>query len=65
MSEEIFEYFITPHFTTPIKVKMSGRHIGDIKQAIGGYQYFPKGQKIGGEIYPTIKEVKQSLEMEC
>lgn len=48
-------------FETNIKVKLDGKYIGDIKSVAGGYQYFPKGSKTGGDIYATIQSCKDSL----
>lgn len=47
-----------------IIVFIDNKLAGHITQVEGGYQYFPKtkGKKIGGEIFPTIKQVKESLE---
>jgi hypothetical protein len=44
-----------------ISVKLSGMVVGHIKPVLGGYQYFPKGSKTGGEIYKTIEKVKKTL----
>ena len=44
-----------------IQVKLDGKMIGEIRQVSGGYQYFPKGQKIGGAVYGSIEAVKRSL----
>lgn len=52
-------------FETTVKVKLDGKHVGDIKEVktISGlaYQYFPKGSKVGGELYPSLQSCKQSL----
>jgi len=45
-----------------IKVKLDGRLVGHIKTVVGGFQYFPKGRKSGGEVSPTLNQVKDSLE---
>lgn len=52
----------TPYSGVPISVSLDNKIIGLIKQVEGGYQYFPKGKKIGGEIFKTVREVKNSLE---
>lgn len=46
----------------PVKVKLNGRIIGHIKSVEGGWQYFPKGQKKGGEISKSMMKVQLSLE---
>lgn len=48
----------------PISVFLDNKCVGSIKKVDGGYQYFPKGKKEGGDIFPSIKEVKKSLEEE-
>jgi len=37
-------------YESNIKVKLDGKHIGDIKEVDGGYAYFPKGQKGHGDV---------------
>lgn len=49
---------------TPIPVRIDGKRVGTIEPVDGGWQYFPKGSKIGGEILPTINAVQKSLESE-
>lgn len=43
-------------------VRVDGITTGEIRPVKGGWQYFPKGQKTGGEIFLTLGEVKHSLE---
>jgi hypothetical protein len=39
------------------------RIIGEIHQVKGGWQYWSEGKKKhGGEIFPTLQQVKDSLE---
>jgi len=45
-------------------VYLDGKHIGNILKVKDGFQYFPKGKKTGGEVFPTLEEVKRSLEDE-
>lgn len=42
-------------------VKQDGKLVGEIKIVSGGYQYFPKGQKRGGEVFPVLSLCKYSL----
>ena len=49
-------------YTEEIKVFIDAKLIGTIHSVRGGFQYFPKGQKEGGEIFPTVSQVKASLE---
>lgn len=46
-----------------LKVGSRPKHIGVIKQVMGGYAYFPTGQT-PGDTFPSILKVKQSLEDE-
>lgn len=48
-------------FDKDLKVKLDGKYVGDIKPVNGGYQYFPKGRNIGGDVYPSIDLCKKSL----
>ena len=45
-----------------ITVFLDKKIVGHIKKVDGGFQYFPKGCKDGGDILPTVFAVKQSLE---
>ncbi len=45
----------------PLKVKLDGKHVGEIRKAKDGYQYFPKGEKKGGDIFKTVPDVQNSL----
>lgn len=47
-----------------VEVRLDGKLVGIIKTVIGGYQYFPKGSKVGGTIHKTIDQVKYVLEQE-
>ena len=51
-----------PMSKTSITVFLDKKIVGHIKTVAGGYQYFPKGCKDGGDILPTVFAVKQSLE---
>ena len=44
------------------KVKLDGKIIGEIKRFSNGWQYYPKNSKVGGILYDTLKECKDSLE---
>lgn len=45
-----------------IIVRLDDKLAGHITQVKGGYQYFPKGKKSGGEIFSSMEECKESLE---
>lgn len=47
---------------TNIQVKLNGKIIGNIKQKDHGFQYVVKGGKYVGEVFATIKQVKESIE---
>lgn len=46
----------------PVKVKLDGKIIGQIKNVDDGWQYVPKGHKKGGEVYKSFMKVQLSLE---
>ena len=45
-----------------MKVYLDKKLTGEIRRVEGGYQYFPKGSKTGGEISPQITRIRQTLE---
>lgn len=45
----------------PLLVRLDGRICGEIRNVEGGYQYFPKGSKVGGEIMESVSAVQKSL----
>jgi hypothetical protein len=47
-----------------LAVYLGNRRIGMIRAVKDGYAYFPKGHDDGGETFPTIQQVKRSLEEE-
>jgi hypothetical protein len=47
-----------------LAVYSNGRRVGAIVNKGGGWQYFPKGSKEGGDIFPILRECKNSLEGE-
>jgi hypothetical protein len=47
-----------------IIVKLAGKTVGHIKTVAGGYQYFPLGKTIGGDVYASVQSVQRSLETE-
>ena len=46
------------------QVKLEGKVIGSIRLSARGWQYFPYGQRKGGQIFRTLRECKESLEGE-
>ncbi len=55
-------------YITEVQVKLNGKHVGTIREvlpkgaSLSSFVYFPKGQKIGGDMYPTLAACKASLE---
>lgn len=47
-----------------IAVYLDKKRAGTIKKVAGGFQYFPKGGKNGGDVLLTLQAVKASLEAE-
>ena len=57
----LYQEGVTPCIREPLKVRTDGRISGEIRKVNGGYQYFPKGSKAGGEIFETLEQVQKSL----
>lgn len=57
-------------YQTEIVVRLDRRIIGEIRVEQGllapgeTYQYFPKGQKVGGNVFSSLAACKASLEAE-
>lgn len=47
--------------TEPLKVRLDYEVCGEIRKVDGGYQYFPKGNNEGGEIFKTVVAVQRDL----
>ena len=47
----------------PLPVLLDGKQVGKIKPVVGGWQYYPKGSKVGGEVFPRLKKCQESLEI--
>lgn len=45
-----------------MRVKLDGRFVGVIRLVEGGFTYVPKGQRKGGEVFKTVREVQQDIE---
>lgn len=43
-------------------VKLSGKRVGEIKEVINKWQYFPKGGKEGGARWSSLAHCKRSIE---
>jgi len=51
-----------PTKTGNIKVRLSRKTVGEIRERQGGFRYYPKGSASPGEWFATFKEIKASLE---
>jgi hypothetical protein len=47
-----------------MRVKLDRKIVGVIRIVEGGYAYFPKGSKEGGEVFKSVREVQLDLEGE-
>ncbi len=45
----------------PLKVKLNGTLVGEIRKVKDGFQYWPKGQKSGGDVFSSVSGVQNSL----
>ena len=47
----------------PLKVRLDGKIVGEIRKVENGYQYFPKGagKEAGGQVFGSVREVQKSL----
>lgn len=61
MIKYLYQEGVEPCSKEPLKVSIDGRICGEIRKVADGYQYFPKGQKLGGEVLSSVKAVQRSL----
>ena len=52
-----------------VKVRLDGKVIGEIRREVfplpnGGWRYFPKGWKVGGELFSSLGKCQKSLSSE-
>lgn len=45
-----------------ITVKLDGKVVGHIRKGEDGFRYTPKGQRVGGEAFETLRDCKRSIE---
>jgi hypothetical protein len=45
----------------PLKVKLDGKPVGEIRKVKDGYQYYAKGEKKGGTVFPVVSGVQRDL----
>lgn len=48
--------------SSTIWVRLEDRNAGYIREVQGGFQYVPRGQKDGGEVFDSVGAVKRSIE---
>lgn len=51
----------SPHH---IQVWLDGKIVGKIRNVLNGWRYYPKGSHDSGQTFPTLADVKRSLEEE-
>lgn len=61
MIEYLYQEGVKACSKEPLKVRLNGRICGEIRKVSGGFQYFPERQEAGGEVFPTVTAVQQSL----
>lgn len=61
MIEYLYQNGVKPCEKEPLKVRIDNKICGEIRKVTGGYQYFPKGQKNGGDVFLTVNDVQKSL----
>jgi hypothetical protein len=54
-------YFNGPFGKARAPVRLDGKVVGEIRVVSNGYQYFPTGEKTGGEVFQNIEACKRSL----
>lgn len=47
-----------------VDVYLGNKYVGSIQKERYGWRYSPKGKPFGGECFPTLEEVKKSLEVD-
>lgn len=57
----LYQEGVEPCIREPLKVRTDGYISGEIRKVEGGYQYFPKGSKTGGDVFETLSQVHKSL----
>lgn len=61
MIEYLYKEGEAPCSKGPLVVRLDGKVCGEIRKVEGGFQYFPKGQKTGGQVFKTVSKVQRSL----
>jgi len=49
-------------YKKPLPVLLDDKLVGEIRPVNGGWQYFPKGSKIGGDVFKRLPDCQRSLE---
>ena len=55
----MIKYMLRPLY---LSVLLDGKKVGEIRKVKGGFQYFPKGSKNGGDVIPQLIDLKKQLE---
>ncbi len=63
MLEYLYQEGVEACSKGPLKVRLDKTVCGEIRKVKDGFQYFPKNQKDGGEVFQTITQVQKSLEI--
>ena len=45
-----------------VVVRLDGKKVGEIRHVDSQWKYFPKGDKVGGEPFPTLEACQRSLQ---
>lgn len=61
MIEYLYQEGVAACSREPLKVRLDGRIVGEIRAVPGGFQYCPKGFQIKGNVYASVAEVQRSL----
>lgn len=61
MIEYLYQEGVRACEREPLKVRLNGCIVGEIRKVTGGYQYFPKLCKTGGDVFPSVVAVQRSL----
>lgn len=55
-------YRIYPNKPHELVVLLDGKRVGTIKRlGAAQYQYFPKGKRVGGDVFSTLADCQRSL----
>lgn len=55
------EFDKTGYGFSDVTVRLDGKVVGEIRKVTDGWQYFPRGQRKGGVVFPTLDAVKKDI----